>query len=111
MFAFINYICYNYYIEKKERYKTMTKTKKELLTNIILDKCNSLTNDEITKKDIDVLSDFIKKCLHFHGCNGYMFHVSDGYYKEYIAINDDLSIQRIAFFVLDDNNIKNIFNK
>ena len=25
IFVFINYICYNYYIEKKERYKTMTK--------------------------------------------------------------------------------------
>ena len=89
----------------------MTKTKRELLTNIILDRCNLLTNDEITKKDIDVLGDSIKKRLHFHGRNGYMFHVSDGYYKEYITTNDDLSIQRIAFFVLDVNNIKNIFNR
>ena len=89
----------------------MTKTKRELLTNIILEKCNSLANDEIMKEDIDVLSDFIKKRLHFHGRNSYMFHVSDEYYKEYITTNDDLSIQRIAFFVLDDNNIKNIFNR
>ena len=83
----------------------MTKTKRELLTNIILDRCNSLTNDEITKKDIDVLSDFIKKRLQLHGRNGYMFHDTD----EIIPTNHDLSIQRIGFSVLASNHIKTMF--
>ena len=89
----------------------MAKTKKDSLTNIILDECNSLANDEITKKDKTMLSDFIKKRLQLHGRNGYLFQSSNWYKKEYIPTNDDLSIQRIGFYVLDSNHIKNIFNR
>ena len=89
----------------------MIKTKKELLTNIIIDKCKTLTSVKITKKDEAVLSDFIKNRLHLHGRNGYLFQSSNWYKKEYIPTNDDLSIQRIGFYVLNSNHIKNIFNR
>lgn len=85
----------------------MTKTKKDLLTNIIIDKCKTLTSVEITKKDEAILSDFIKNRLHLHGRNGYMFH--DGGWD--ILVNDDLSIQRIGFSVLASNHILNVFNR
>lgn len=85
----------------------MAKTKKDLLTNIIIDKCKTLTSVKITKKDEAVLSDFIKNRLHLHGRNGYMFHDTD----EYIPTDDDLSIQRIGFSVLASNHILNIFNR
>ena len=39
----------------------MTKTKKDLLTNIIIEKCKTLASIDITKKDEVMLSDFIKK--------------------------------------------------
>ena len=85
----------------------MAKTKKDSLTNIILDECNSLANDEITKKDKTMLSDFIKNRLQLHGRNGYVFHDTDGY----IPTGDDLSIQRIGFSVLASNHLLNIFNR
>ena len=44
----------------------MTTTKKDLLTNIIIEKCKTLASIDITKKDEVMLSDFIKK-------NGYNF--------------------------------------
>ena len=89
----------------------MTKTKKDLLTNIIIEKCKTLASIDITKKDEVMLSDFIKKRLQLHGRNGYLFQSSNWYKKEYIPTSDDLSIQRIGFYVLASNHIKNIFNR
>ena len=85
----------------------MTKTKKDLLANTIIDECKTLTSVKITKKDEAVLNDFIKNRLHLHGRNGYVFH-GTGWD---VPVNDDLSIQRVGFSVLDSNHIKNIFNK
>lgn len=85
----------------------MTKTKKYLLTNIIVEKCKTLASVEITLKDELILSNFIEKRLQLHGRNGYMFH-DDGWS---IPVNDDLSIQRVGFSVLASNHILNIFNR
>lgn len=84
----------------------MTKTKRDLLTNVITEKCETLTSIRITNKQKNMLHDFIVKRLHLHGRNGYMFHVSNNYMREYISTDDDLSIQRIAFYVLENNHIK-----
>ena len=89
----------------------MAKTKKDSLTNVIIERCKTLTSVKITKKDEAMLSDFIKKRLQLHGRNGYLVQSSNWYKKEYIPTNDDLSIQRISFYVLDSNHIKNIFNR
>lgn len=83
----------------------MTKTKKDLLTNSIIEKCKTLASVGITKKEEASLSDFIKKRLQLHGRNGYMFHVSNNYMREYMSTDDDLSIQRIGFYVLKSNHI------
>lgn len=87
----------------------MTITKKDLLTNVIIEKCETLTAVKITDKEKDILSDFIKNRLQLHGRNGYLFQSSNWYKKEYIPTNDDLSIQRIGFYVLDSNHIINKF--
>lgn len=85
----------------------MTKTKRDLLTNVIIERCETLTSVRITNKQKNMLHDFIVKRLHLHGRNGYMFHVSDNYFtREYLVTDDDLSIQRIAFYVLENNHIK-----
>ena len=80
----------------------MAKTKKDSLTNIILDECKTLTLVEITKKDEVIISNFIKNRLQLHGRNGYVFH-DTGWD---IPVNGDLSIQRIGFSVLASNHIK-----
>lgn len=85
----------------------MTKTKKDLLINTIIEKCNTLVESEITEKDGPILRNFIEKRLQLHGRNGYMFHD----YNEIIPTSNDLSIQRIGFSVLASNHIKNIFHR
>lgn len=85
----------------------MTKTTKDLLTNTIIERCETLTAVKLNNKERVILSDFIKNRLQLHGRNGYMFH-DDGWS---VPANDDLSIQRIGFSVLASNHIKNIFNR
>lgn len=94
-------------LHKDKGLSKMTKTKKYLLTNIIVEKCKTLASVEITLKDELILSNFIEKRLQLHGRNGYMFH-DDGWS---IPVNDDLSIQRVGFSVLASNHILNIFNR
>ena len=89
----------------------MAKTKKDLLTNIIIERCETLTAVKLTNKEKVMLGNFIKNRLQLHGRNGYLFQSSNWYTEEYIPTNDDLSIQRISFYVLDSNHIKNIFNR
>lgn len=81
------------------------KTKKQQITEAVLNEASRLTSEPLMAKQLDTLKRFIEKRLDTHGRHGYMFQTV-AYYKRQLVPVDN--IKTIATYVLDSNFIKTI---
>ena len=76
------------------------KTRKQIITTMLVSTARILARDPLTCKQVETLTSFIESRLDIHGKYGYLFKASIDYHEQLIAIDE---VETIAAYALRSN--------